>query len=114
MDRIHESFVCKSAENLSKLDFGDYAVMAIRSVTTKFGPTYILLIGEDLNAYWANPYVKKILDLVLTDEKKATLQDPVLKYITKEDTPVAEIKVSEVNYKAYNRNITKFHRIRLC
>lgn len=60
MDRYTEAYNTP-AKKMSELKAGKYSIKCGRRQVTMHGPTYILLIGDDLQPYWCNEYMKKCM-----------------------------------------------------
>ena len=95
LEQFNEAFR-SGASSLSTLEHGHHEVMPLKSVITKYGPTYILLVGASLTPYWANGAVKNAISIQLTEQLKNEITDKVSGFYMDFDKPVAELLVGKV------------------
>ena len=96
---IHDAFINQDAGGLSYLDAGEYEVVAIRCLKTKFGETFVLLVSKDgdLQPFWATPSVKNQIFKEITPEIKKKVADPIYRYLIM-DAAIGTIHIIDSKY----------------
>ena len=79
----------KKAVKFDTIPDGVHTIKCIKSVEGKFGPSYIMLIGDDLQPYWSNSYMNTCIEGLEKDK----FEDPTTKYLMNNGHPIATVEV---------------------
>lgn len=77
------------AQKLSVLEVRDYRIQEVKSVTTSYGPTYIVVI-ENQGEFWANTQLKRLIDML---GDVTVLKNMTLKVLNKTTTSTGHLSV---------------------
>jgi len=81
------------AKKMEELKAGVKAIMGIKYIETKYGPSFILLIDDQ--PYWANQYMKKCLNGI----DLTVYEDESRDYLSNSGSPIATLEIADSNGK---------------
>ena len=89
----------KDALKFATLPYGLHHIKCIKPMETKYGQSYIMLIGDDLTPYWSNQYMKKCCSGIDT----SLYQDSETKYLVNNGYTIATVDIQPSKSGKYDR-----------
>ncbi len=89
MESFKQALRKKKAVKFDTIQDGVHTIKCIKPVEGKYGTSYIMLIGDDLQPYWSNSYMTTCIDGI----EKDTFEDPTTKLLVNNGHPIATVEV---------------------